>query len=1313
MCVAGIPSSWSDTAIVVPVPSSATTGPVIVTVGGSASNGVTFTVVGTGAITGTVTRGLDSTPVSGAVVEALQSGVVKASTITASQGGYSLSSLLSGTYDLRITATGFTTGLQASLAISDDTNTIVNFTLNAASSGPTAVYHLHGEASSTSGLKQLKTSGPDTSSLSLYSILLKNKGTGEYVIQAFDTQTGIPNRSGTIPAGSTVSFTLGMRQTAGFGTMMPRAKLYLNSASGVLLCVGTASSPLTTTLGMFTFTCVTTANITMSASDRFYLWTGVNITTKPGNNSVQAELDVEGTLNSPTDSHITVPLPSGAPALSSLSATSGRVGTAITIRGLNFGQTQAGSTVTFNGTLAAPNSWSDTAITAAVPVGATTGLMVVTVGGAVSNGLLLYVDDLAPGVIATVAGTGTGGFNGDNGPATSAQLDLPWGVAMDGQSNLFIADYNKNRIRMVNSTGTITTVAGSNDLPLCCLEGYPAVQAYLAYPNGVAPDRLGNFFISEDQGGRLWKVDTSGIMRTVTTCNSGGVVADLQGDVYFTCRSPLVHKLDTAGVITVIAGNGTYGYSGDGGRATEAQLSSYLEGVAVDSRGNLFIIDSGNNCIRKVSPDGIITTVAGNGTAGFSGDFGPATAAQLNSPYGIAVDESGNLFIADTGNGRIRKVTFTGIITTVAGISVQGYGGDGGAALNAILNYPRGIASIGQNVLFIGDSFNHRVRKIGGGPFPNAPVISSVSTPSGSVGSSVTIFGSSFGATQGNSVVTFSGVVATTTSWSDSQIVATVPASASTGPLVVMVGSQTSNGVLFTVPLYINTISPTSGSIGTIVTVTGSGFGSSQGSSTLTFNGASAIPTSWADAKIVAPLPSGATTGPVVVTVNSQPSNGVAFMAILPPSINSLSPSSDPPDSLVTISGSNFRATQQDSVVTFNSLAAAVASWSDTTIVARVPLNATTGPVVVTVGGIPSNGVVFTVLSAPIIDGLSPSSGTSGTPVTIAGFNFGSSQGNSTVRFNGFLAVPTSWSNTSIVVLVPMGVDTGPVTVTVAGRTSNAVTFTVPFRITLPDHGATVNRPDTLVMGRFSGIVGEISVKVNGKFAMINGQTFALNDVDLALGQNTITAELRSDDGTILTTSIVVQSDSQTLYTRVTSDVKAGLSPVTGTLNLEGVVPAAITESRMTVNATDFGITTFPVQLNMSGPSMRLITVTSLTSDGASYRAQYAINVLDPVGMGTFLGLKWTGMQEALLAGNLESALAYFTSNVQDRYRTVFTDLQSQLPQIFGSLEGFHLLSMNEEMAEAEALRTENGVVMSYPVQFSLDENGFWKFKGF
>ena len=255
-------------------------------------------------------------------------------------------------------------------------------------------------------------------------------------------------------------------------------------------------------------------------------------------------------------------------------------------------------------------------------------------------------------------------------------------------------------------------------------------------------------------------------------------------------------------------------------------------------------------------------------------------------------------------------------------------------------------------------------------------------------------------------------------------------------------------------PPSITSLSPTSGAVGALVTITGSNFGSTQGTSTVKFNGATATATSWSASSIVATVPSGATTGNVVVTVSNKASNGVSFTVVAAPSITSLLPASGAVGASVTISGSNFGSTQGSSTVKFNGTTATVSTWSVSSIVATVPSGATTGNVVVHASGVDSNGVNFTVVPAPSITSLSPTAGPVGTSVTISGSNFGSTQGSSTVTFNGTTATPTSWSDTSIVAPVPSGASTGLVVVTVGGIASNGVSFTVN---TLPTGWADVD----------------------------------------------------------------------------------------------------------------------------------------------------------------------------------------------------------------------------------------------------------------
>jgi YD repeat-containing protein len=252
----------------------------------------------------------------------------------------------------------------------------------------TATYHLHGDAN----LFQLKTAGPDAASLALQSANLKNQPVGEYLIKAFDTPSGVPNASGTIPAGSTITFTLWLRKTSSSGAMFPRAKLNLNSAAGTLLGTSTSGTALTNTLTKYTFNTTTGANVVMTAADRFYLWVGVNVTAAPTTNT-NAELDIEGIVNGNYDSLVVAPLPVSAPTISNLSPGVGPVGTSVTVTGSGFGATQGTSTVKFNSVTGAPTNWSNTSIVCPVPPGATTGPVVVTVGGTASNGSTFTVAD--------------------------------------------------------------------------------------------------------------------------------------------------------------------------------------------------------------------------------------------------------------------------------------------------------------------------------------------------------------------------------------------------------------------------------------------------------------------------------------------------------------------------------------------------------------------------------------------------------------------------------------------------------------------------------------------------------------------------------------------------------------------------------------------------------------------------------------------------------------------------------------------------------------------------------------------------------
>jgi uncharacterized protein (TIGR03437 family) len=334
-----------------------------------------------------------------------------------------------------------------------------------------------------------------------------------------------------------------------------------------------------------------------------------------------------------------------------------------------------------------------------------------------------FIRKVTNGVITTVAGSGGPGFSGDNGPATSAQLYFPDGVAVDSAGNLYIADFGNNRIRKV-SDGVITTVAGNGTQGFSGDNG-PATSAELNSPTGIAVDSAGNLYIPEPYDNRIRKVSNGVITTVVGNSLSGdngpassaqlfspnGVAWSSAGNLYIVDSGRI--RTVSNGVIATVAGIGTFGFSGDNGPATSAELD-YPGGAAVDAAGNLYIADTGNHRIRKVS-GGVITTVAGNGTLGFSGDDGPATSAQLDYPGGVAVDSAGDLYIADSYNFRIRKVA-NGVITTVAGNGVPGFGGgDNGPATSAALSRPSGIAVDSAGSLYIAEFNSSLIRKVSNG----------------------------------------------------------------------------------------------------------------------------------------------------------------------------------------------------------------------------------------------------------------------------------------------------------------------------------------------------------------------------------------------------------------------------------------------------------------------------------------------------------------------------------------------------------------------------------------------------------------------
>lgn len=327
------------------------------------------------------------------------------------------------------------------------------------------------------------------------------------------------------------------------------------------------------------------------------------------------------------------------------------------------------------------------------------------------------------GKITTIVG-GDYGFAGDGGSVDFVKINSPTGITSDGSGNIYFTDVGNYRIRKISTAGVVTTVAG-NGVSGFSGDGGPAIDAELGFPSEIALDKEGNIYFTDYNNNRIRKISTSGIITTVagngSTKETGdggpaiaagllapeGITLDASGNIFFT-DGFIIRKISASGTISAFAGNGTPGFSGDGGPATEALLMGPLA-LCLDAEGNMFFTDEER--IRKISASGIITTVAGNGAVGFSGDGSQAISAEVYNPNGIAVDESENIYFTDLGNNRIRKISSSGIISTIAGNGSGGFSGDGGPATSAELYGPGGITLDPFGIYFT-DFDNNRIRKI-------------------------------------------------------------------------------------------------------------------------------------------------------------------------------------------------------------------------------------------------------------------------------------------------------------------------------------------------------------------------------------------------------------------------------------------------------------------------------------------------------------------------------------------------------------------------------------------------------------------------
>lgn len=334
-----------------------------------------------------------------------------------------------------------------------------------------------------------------------------------------------------------------------------------------------------------------------------------------------------------------------------------------------------------------------------------------------------------PGNICTVAGDGRAAFNGDGLPATETSLYYPYDVVFDEFGRALVLDWNNLRLRRINDDGRFETIIGT-DFEAPPADGAPAVDSTLHHASDVERDAAGRVYFAGNHAPVVFRIDLD--QRVYVVAGSGefgysgdggpataaaietpfGIALADDGSFYVSDQTRhVVRRVDASGVIQTVAGNGEPGYSGDGGPALAARLRAPTR-LRLLPDGGLLICDTGNHCVRRVGPDGAMSTFAGTGVAGYGGDGGPAASASLDGPFDLALDTDGAVLVADTGNHVVRRIGPDGVISTIAGAGRAGFDGDGGPAAGCLLRGPSGVSVAPDGSLWICDTFNNRVRRV-------------------------------------------------------------------------------------------------------------------------------------------------------------------------------------------------------------------------------------------------------------------------------------------------------------------------------------------------------------------------------------------------------------------------------------------------------------------------------------------------------------------------------------------------------------------------------------------------------------------------
>jgi sugar lactone lactonase YvrE len=486
---------------------------------------------------------------------------------------------------------------------------------------------------------------------------------------------------------------------------------------------------------------ITSFSPTSGTSGTVVTITGSNFSSAPANNVVKFN-NTLATLTAAAATSLTVEVPVGATTgkvtvevdgqvatsstefiitqpptvtLTNFSPATGAAGTLVTLTGTNFSATAASNTVKFNGEISPVSAATNTSLTVTVPEDAGTGKITVQVGNQIATSASDFIFIANKNSVVTLAGNGALGFA--DGDGATARFYQPTGVALDPAGNIYVADSENHRIRKIAPGGTVSTLAGSGTAGSA--DGVGALAQFNS-PRAVAVDATGNIFVADGLNHMIRKIAPDG---TVTTfAGSGdfgfadgagtnarfyfpkGIALDASGNIYVADDiNSRIRKITPAGTVTTLAGSTPGSTDGIG---TAAQFRS-PRGVTVDATGNVYVADAGNHRIRMITPDGTVSTIAGNGVGVTDGEI---AVAKFNTPAGIVLDPAGTIYVADDENERIRKITPAGVVSTLAGGFLPGF--TDGVGGNAQFNSPTALAIDGTGNIYVADRHNHSVRKI-------------------------------------------------------------------------------------------------------------------------------------------------------------------------------------------------------------------------------------------------------------------------------------------------------------------------------------------------------------------------------------------------------------------------------------------------------------------------------------------------------------------------------------------------------------------------------------------------------------------------